>query len=109
MSDATTRRPIERMGSKAEPYVRHYPQVIGGVCEYCGVLDPKVPSERQYTLCNHYKGYELQCSYCDETKNPDEVNYKATLNITDHPTSGELVVCCDSYTCLGKHRARFQR
>lgn len=100
---------VERQGVKSEPYVRHYPQVIGGVCEYCGVIDGNQPSQVQYKLCPHYKGMQLRCSYCDESKDPDDVIYHSTLNITDHPTSGELVVCCDSYTCTGKHQARFQR
>lgn len=103
-------RQVERTGTKAEPYVHHYPQVIGGVCEFCGVIDSKKPSTDQYRLCDHYKGLELQCSYCDESKNPEDVVYRSTLNITDHPDKpGTLVVCCDSYTCLGKHQARFQR
>ncbi len=101
---------VERMGMKAEPYVHHYPQVIGGVCEFCGVIDSNKPSTEQYKLCAHYKGLELQCSYCDESKNPTDVNYRSTLNITDHPSNpGTLVVVCDAFTCLGKHQARFQR
>lgn len=101
---------VERMGAKAEPYVRHYPQVIGGVCEFCGVIDRNKPSTEQYKLCDHYKNLELRCSYCDESKNPTDVIYRSTLNITDHPQNpGTLVVCCDSFTCLGKHQARFQR
>jgi hypothetical protein len=110
MSEALIQKTVERQGAKSEPYVRHYPQVIAGICEFCGVMDKNQPSQVQYKLCSHYKGMQLRCSYCDESKDPDEVIYKATLNITDHPTSsGELVVCCDAYTCLGKHQARFQR
>lgn len=100
---------IERQGNKAEPYVRHYPQVISGICEFCGVLDNTKPSTEQYKLCQHYSGMELRCSYCDESKNPEDVIYHANLNITDHPTSGQLVVCCDSYTCTQKHQKRFQQ
>ena len=101
---------IERQGVKAEPYVHHYPQVIGGICEYCGVIDQNQPSQVQYKLCPHYSGMALRCSYCDESKDPDDVIYHSTLNITDSPNlPGVLVVCCDSYTCTVKHRARFQR
>lgn len=101
---------IERQGVKSEPYVRHYPQVIAGVCEFCGILDPNTPSQFQYRLCSHYQGMQLHCSYCDESKDPDEVNYKSTLNITDHPDNpSKLVVVCDNFTCVQKHQARFQR
>jgi len=101
---------IERKGAVSVPYVHRYPQVIGGVCEFCGVMDPSKPSQVQYTLCPHYKSMQLQCSYCDESKDPDEVIYRSTLNVYDSPiNSGELVVCCDSFTCTGKHQARFQR
>lgn len=101
---------VERMGSKAEAYVHHYPQVIGGVCEFCGVIDRNKPSTEQYKLCSHYKGLELQCSYCDESKNPVDVIYRSTLNITDHPDkAGTMVVVCDAFTCASKHQARFQR
>lgn len=101
---------IERQGIKAEPYVHHYPQVIGGVCEFCGVIDATKPSYTQYKLCPHYKGLDLRCSYCDEAKDPDDVLYHSTMNITDHPSDpSTLVICCNAYTCLQKHQARFKR
>jgi hypothetical protein len=105
---------IERQGQKAEPYVHHYPQVIGGVCEFHGVINPNYPSTDQYKLCPndgvHPNYGQLRCSYCDESKNPDDVIYKSTLNITNHPTDpGALVVVCDNFTCVQKHQARFKR
>lgn len=100
---------VERQGSRSEPRVRHYPQVIGGVCEFCGIIDSTVPSQYQYQLCPHYKGMQLRCSYCDGNKNPDEVNYRSTLNVTDHPNDPEkIVVCCDAFTCVQSHHARFK-
>ena len=89
--------------------VHHYPQVIGGICEWCGVKDPTKPSEIQYTLCDHFKDVgELRCSYCDETKDPYEVVGHAKLIITDHPTNpNQMVVVCDSFTCTQKHQERF--
>lgn len=101
---------IERQGVKAEPYSARYPQVRGGICEFCGVLDPKVSSEQQYKLCPHYRGTQLQCSYCPETKNPDEVIYHSVLNVAEHPDKeGTLIVWCDSYECSRKHIERFKR
>lgn len=100
---------VERQGSKSQPYVHHYPQVRGGVCDFCGIQDPNVAAEHQYKLCAHYRGMQLRCSYCDENKNPDDVAYHAVLNITDSPTNpGMLVVVCDSYECSRKHQARYQ-
>lgn len=100
---------IERQGGQSVPLVRHYPAVIGGICEFCGVIDKNQPAEYQYKLCPHYRGMQLACSYCPATKNPDEVIGHAKLSITDHPTNpNTLVICCDSYNCTSKHQARFK-
>lgn len=107
---APVQKRIERQGSRAEPYVHHMPQVRGGICEFCGVIDNNVPSEYQYRLCPHFRGMELACSYCDAMKNPDEVVKKSTLNIMSHPDKPDtLIVVCDSYECSRAHQARFQR
>jgi hypothetical protein len=101
---------VERQGQYAEPYVIHYPQVRAGTCEFCGVIDPNVPAHSQYKLCGHYRGKQLACSYCDATKDPNEVNGKSVLNIVAHPDKpNTLIVVCDSYDCSRAHQARFQR
>lgn len=101
---------VERQGARSEPYVRRFPQVRGGICEYCGVIDPNVPSQSQYKLCEHYRGTQLRCSYCPETKDPDEVIYHAALNVVESPTNpGTMIAWCDSYECSRAHLARFQR
>ena len=101
---------IERQGGHTEPYTRRLPQIRGGVCEYCGVLDKNVPSQHQYQLCPHFRGLgEMRCSYCDEAKNPADVVSNAVLNIAEHPDNpNKLVVWCNSYVCSGKHIARFR-
>lgn len=101
---------IERQGAKGVPYVHRYPEVRSGICEFCGVIDPTLPSTEQYKLCPHYKGMgEVRCSYCDESKDPQEVMYKAVLNVYDHPDNPDkLVVVCDNFTCVQKHEARFK-
>lgn len=100
---------IERQGPGSAPLVHRYPQVRGGVCEFCGIMDPLVSAEHQYKLCPHYRGLQLRCSYCDETKIPDEVNAKSILNIAQHPDNpNKLVVWCDSYECSKKHLERFK-
>lgn len=99
---------IERQGGSTQPVSRRYPQVIAGTCEYCGTIDPNVTGEYQYQLCPHYKGKELQCSYCPQGRDPDDVNKKATLNIYDHPSQpNTVIVVCDNYDCVKAHRARF--
>ena len=104
---------IERRGTKSEPYVRRYPQVIGGVCEHHGVINSEA-KQFQYTLCPndgvHPVWNQLHCSYCDATKDPNDVIYHSTINIYDSPTNpNELIVVCDNFTCVQKHQARFQR
>lgn len=101
---------VERQGSRAEAYVHHYPEVRGGVCEWCGVIDKNVESQHQYKLCPHYRGQQLACSYCPATKEPDDVNRKSVLHITDSPTDpNALIVVCDAYECTKLHQERFQR
>lgn len=100
---------VERQGAIAAPFVRRYPEVRGGVCEHCGVIDPNVPSKDQYKLCEHYRGQQLQCSYCPAEKDPDEVISRSAMLISDHPSDpNKLVVLCNSYECAEKHLDRFQ-
>lgn len=100
---------VERQGARSEPYTQRHPQVRGGICEYCGVLDPNTPSQYQYKLCPHYRGMQIRCSYCPESKDPDAVIYAANLNIADSPDGQTLIVWCDSYECSRAHEARFRR
>jgi len=102
---------IERQGARTEPYTRRYPQVRGGICEFCGVIDPNVPSQYQYRLCPHFRNIgALRCSYCADNKDPDEVIYHANLNVAESPNNpDELIVWCDSYECSRAHEARFRR
>lgn len=100
---------VERQGSRGEPYVRRFPQVRGGICEYCGVIDKNTPSEYQYKLCSHYRGMALRCTYCPESKDADEVVGHSNLNIAEHPDNPQkLVVWCDSYDCSRAHEKRFK-
>ncbi len=99
---------IERMGDLSSGMAVAYPDVRGGVCDYCGVIDGNYPSEYQYKLCGHYRGMQLACSYCPSTKNQEEVIGHARLRILENPDKpGSLIVHCDSYNCLDRHRERF--
>lgn len=101
---------IERQGAKAEAYTYMYPRVIGGSCEFHGVMDSRLPATEQYKLCPHFKDLgELRCSYCPETVNPEEVVYRSDLKIHVHPDNpNKVVVVCDSYNCSQKHLERFK-
>ncbi len=102
---------LERQGDKSEPYTRRLPQVRGGVCEYCGILDKNTPSQYQYKLCPHFRDIgQLRCTYCDGTKDPDEVVSMSTINVAEHPdTPNTWIAWCDRYECSRKHAARFKR
>lgn len=100
---------IERHGDATSAYSVRYPQVRGGICEYCGVIDPQQPSQFQYKLCTHYRGMQMRCTYCPPTKEADDVIYHAVLNVAEHPDNPEkLVIWCDSYDCSKKHIDRFK-
>lgn len=101
---------VERQGDLSSPSSFRYPQVRGGICEFCGVLDPNQPSQFQYKLCPHYRGLQLRCTYCPASKDPDDIIYHANMNVASHPDNpGKLVVWCDSYDCSRAHEKRFSR
>ena len=113
-ANAQPLRQMERQGGKTVPYTKMYPLVRGGLCDWCGVLDKNQPSTYQYKLCPHFRGMgDIECSYCDQTKDPIEVIRHSVMKIHDHPYDKDqfgrpnIVVVCDSYDCSTKHRARF--
>ena len=100
---------LERTGGVSAGYSQRHPQVRGGICEFCGVMDANQPSQYQYKLCPHYRGMQLRCVYCPESKDPDDIIYHADLNIAEHPDNPDkLVVWCNSYDCSKKHTERFK-
>lgn len=101
---------IEKQGGRTTPVTTIWPQIYGGLCEFCGVMDPNLPSEEQYKLCPHFKAIgNIECSYCDPTVNPIDTMRKATIKVHQSPTNpDQLVVVCDKYTCTDKHIKRFQ-
>lgn len=107
-------RQVERRGGISVPYTKRYPEIRGGTCEFCGTLDSNQPAEYQYKLCPHFRGMDLQCSYCDVSKNPEEVIARSVMQVHEHPSDKDgmgrptLVVVCNSFKCSEKHLARFQ-
>lgn len=104
-------RTMERRGNVSAPMVNRYPQIRGGVCEYCGVLDSKLPSEMQYRICGHFRDLgEIRCTYCPETRNPTEVIIHSVMNVVSSPTNpNELIAWCNSFECSKAHLERFNR
>lgn len=103
--------PLERVGAKSVPFTRMKPHVIGGVCEFCGIMDNTQPSEVQYMLCPHFKDIgEIRCSYCPESANPIDVIKKANIKVHEHPDRPNMwIAVCDSYNCTRAHELRFDR
>ena len=100
---------VERQGAQSEAITRRYPQIRGGICEFCGVLDQNQPAKYQYRLCPHYRGMEARCTYCPESKDPEDVVYHEILNVAEHPDKpGTLVMWCGSYNCSQAHTRRFK-
>ena len=104
---------FERQGSTPGPRVHHYPQVRCGVCEFHGVINVNLPSIEQYKLCPNdgkHPAYQfIRCSYCDATKDPEEVIRMSTINIYSHPEKpNTLLAVCDNFTCLEEHHKRFK-
>jgi hypothetical protein len=104
-------RVIERRVAGGGPRAHRHPNVRGGICDFCGVLDSKKPSLVQYRLCKHYSDLPdpgLQCTYCPEGVDVDDVILHRVLTVyelADKP--GELIVHCDDYNCRQKHLQRF--
>lgn len=97
-------------GASNIPLSRVFPKVIGGTCEFCGTLDPYQPGQYQYKLCPHYRGMDLKCVYCPQSKDQDEVVRNSSLNVWEHPYHpGELVIWCGSYECIRAHEKAFPR
>lgn len=108
-SEATRAPVLERQGDSRVGYSIRYPRVIGGTCEYCGVIDRGRPAEVQYLLCQHYKDIGMiRCSYCDETQDPTQVLLHNSINVATHPDNpNKLVAWCGSYKCSEAHTKRF--
>ena len=98
-------------GGYSSPVSQRYPQIRGGICEFCGVQDPRRPSTEQYKLCEHYRGQQMFCVYCPKNgaNSTEHIIGHTVLNVADNPfDSSKLVVWCNSYNCSRAHEARFK-
>lgn len=100
---------IERQGADTVPVSRRFPQIRGGQCEFCGVIDPHQPAHLQYKLCGHYRGMEARCTYCPKEKDQTEIVRISKLNVAEHPYQpGTIVMWCNATECGRKHMERFK-
>ncbi len=100
---------VERNDGQISGFTVEFPKVKGGVCDFCGVIDPNQPSTMQYKLCTHYRGKQLACSYCPPSKNQDDIIEHSTMRVLQHPENPKkLLVYCDSFNCRKAHEDRFQ-
>ena len=107
----------ERQGNVAEPMTRMYPPITGGVCDFCGIMDNKRPSEEQYLLghvpaCPYTSRGglgQLACSYCPQNVNPTEIIKNRKIQVHDSPTNPQQIIAvCDSLQCSSAHEKRFK-
>ena len=97
-------------GASSEPTSRRFPQVRGGTCEHCGTMDSNQPGHYQYKLCPHYRGMDLKCVYCPQSKDQEEVVRNSVLNVAEDPYNpGSLVVWCGSFECSKRHEQKYKR
>lgn len=107
---------IERQGDVNAPMTKHYPTINGGQCNYHGTIDPLAPAISQYKLCGCFKDVgEVRCSYCPESKDPNEIMRISNIQVMVHPddlykpdNQQRVIGVCNSFECSDKHLKRFK-
>lgn len=101
---------VERSGNVSAQFSTRWPQIRGGTCEFCGVIDQNQPAQFQYKLCPHFRGMTARCTYCPENKDPDEIVTHAMMNVATHPDNpNTIIMWCNSYACSDAHLKRFNK
>lgn len=77
------------------PQAINMPDINSGMCEYCGT---------KYSDCQHYKGVDIHCTYCQRSDIIGERKLVVKA-LADKP--GVLIVVCNDYNCVKKHRDRY--
>ena len=99
---------ISQPGETNAPLTVRYPEIRGGVCEHCGVIDKNYPGDQQYKLCPHYKGMNLKCSFCKEGDDHEEVVRTSKMLVMEDPyLPGTLLTHCGKYECQRKFEKKF--
>lgn len=80
---------------KRIPDAVKYPDINGGMCEFCG---------QDCKKCKHYAGADIFCTYCQRSDILKE--RKLTVRaLASKPNS--LIIICNDYLCEKKHNDRF--
>lgn len=96
---------VERKATPLVPSAKKYPDIRAGICEFCGILDKNVPIDKQYTICPHYQGVDIFCTYCGKSEDIIKDRALHIYELDEDP--GKLVIVCDDYACRNKHNQRF--
>lgn len=107
---------LERQGGVTAPMTKHFPKINGGQCAYHGTVNPLLPATEQYKLCGCFKSMgNVECSYCPESKDPEETMRISTMQVMIHPDdlykpeqSQRVIAVCNSFECSDKHLKRFK-
>ncbi len=96
---------VERKATPLVPSAKRHPDIRAGICEFCGLLDKKVPLDKQYTICPHYNDVDIFCTYCGKGEEIIKDRALHIYELDDEP--GKLIIVCDDYQCRNKHNQRF--
>lgn len=102
---------MARPGESSAPMSRRFPEIRGGTCEACGVIDKNFPGDQQYKLCPHYarfKNVGLRCTFCKDGEDHDEVVRASRMLVMEDPyIPNSLIMHCGKYECQKKFEKRF--
>ncbi len=102
---------LSRPGESSAPVSRRFPEIRGGVCEHCGVIDRNYPGDQQYKLCQHYSRFRdvgVKCTFCKEGDDHDQTVRMSRMLVMEDPyLPGNLIMHCGKYECQRKFEKRF--
>jgi hypothetical protein len=112
----------ERLLSGSAVSTPRLPDVIGGVCSYCGpgkfdakasghpkmIEDLTVDPVTQIGRCEHYSGVQVRCSYCPDSANfAENVKHRRHVVHVSPYDPNKLIFVCDDQACATKHIQKF--
>lgn len=119
MVSETPKYSVEREGESGAISAKKLPNVIAGVCEFCGpgeydhsspqrmMVDWTVHPETQKGKCQHYKGITIRCSYCPlNAEWTDNIRHRQHLIFESPWDPTKLIIVCSDMACRDKHVKR---
>ncbi len=87
---------------------KRWPDIRGGICEFCGIMDSTQPAWDQFKLCPHYKSMDVRCIYCPVGTDMDDVVKGRTIKVRERlDKPGVLTMWCTDFKCEQAHWTRF--